>query len=121
MITKFSLFLESIGDKTVYDQETRSMTGAYKVISNDGVTTSIENYQEIPELKGSRPLIYMDDKLSGIRIKKVVNIPSDQIKIGADLGDGYFDISIPYFIFKKYDSDLEIKKLSDRYRVKDKV
>lgn len=118
-LSTFNLFFESIGDKPLYDQETRSMTGAYKLVSDKDGVTSIENYQEIPEIKGGKPLIYMDDKLSGIRVKKVVELPSDKIKIGEDLGGGYFEISIPYSLFKKHDADLEIKKLSDRYRVKD--
>lgn len=123
MITKYKLFIESITQTLDYDPESKSMIGVYKVLSTDPENTTIENQQEFQEFKGGRPLIYMTDKLSAHRYTRYITLPTNQIKISKDMGEGYFEISIPYNLYINHKTELAIQKLDnskDEYKIVDK-
>lgn len=118
MITKFKLFVESL----TYDKDTQTMTGIYKVVSRDSDITTLENVQEIQELSGRKTVFYMDDKLSAFRITRIINLPSSKITIGEEVELGYFEVSIPYWLYKENMKSLKIHKLENKhqFRIKDR-
>lgn len=123
MITRYKLFIESISQTLDYDPESKSMIGVYKILNTDSENTTIENKQEFQEFKGRRPLIYMTDKLSAHRYTRIIKLPTSQIKIGKDMGEGYFEIVIPYNLYLSHKKELAIQKLDnskDEYKIVDK-
>jgi hypothetical protein len=104
----------------VYDKDTRSMIGIYKILEMDDDFITIENLQEVQEFSGRAPIIYMDNKHSGHRYRKTVKLPIDDIKILNKISDEYFELSIPYRIYKLNEKDLSIKKLDSDFRIKDR-
>ena len=99
----------------IYDNESKYMICAYKILSKDNRYIKVENIQEIPVRKG----FYFDDTPGGNRLTKVVDLPIKQVIIGKDLPDGYTEISIPYWLYKKNINDLRIMKLDkSKYRLR---
>lgn len=112
MILNFSMFKESIDHPNlVYDESSKSMRGIYKIISRDSEFITLENIQEVQEFKRGRAIIYMNDIPSGISYRRIIKLPTKSIVVGEEIGDGYFKISIPYYLYKINKSFLDIKKL----------
>ena len=101
----------------VYDPESKYMICAYKILSKDDKYVKIENIQEIPISKG----FYADDMFGANRLIKVVDLPIKQVIIGKDLPDGYTEISIPYWLYKKHSMDLRVMKVDkEKYRFRNR-
>jgi len=120
MITKYKLFLESIEQTLTYNKDSKSMVGVYKVIERDDNFTTLENNQEIQEMDGRYPIFYLDNKLSGLRYKRIIKLPSSQIKLDKEIGDNYFEVTIPYSVYKE-NRYLEVKRLDpEKFRIKNR-
>lgn len=121
MITKYILFLESINQALIYDKESKVMIGVYKVISKDDEFVTLENSQEIPEIRGGQQIFYANNMLSANRYIRIIKLPTDKITIGNKIEDGYFEIKIPYWLYKDYKAILDIKKLDpEKYQIRDR-
>ena len=81
MITSYKLFLESI-EPLIYDKDSKSMVGVYKVLDTNENTTTLENVQELQKHTGMEPVSgvdgignkvsYMDGTLAAYRITRVI-------------------------------------------------
>lgn len=96
------------------------MVGVYKILSTDDNFTTLENLQEIQEMKGGSKILYGNGMLSGLRYKKIIKIPSNKITIGKEIEDGYFEVKITYGVYKENQKDLAIRKLNpELFKIRD--
>ena len=101
--------------KTVYNPEDKSLVGAYMITGETDKMIDILNIKEFKSDKG----MYMDgaDPYT-IQINKV-KLPKSQVEIlGPVEGKEGFDyIKIPYWLFKKLSSELNVKRLSNKRKI----
>lgn len=101
--------------KTVYNPEDKSLIGAYMITGETDKMIDILNIKEFKSDKG----MYMDgsDPYT-IQINKV-KLPKSQVEIlGPVEGKEGFDyIKIPYWLFKKLSSELNVKRLTNRRKI----
>lgn len=98
----------------VYDPKAKTMTGAYMITGEDDNTVQVMNIKEVPR----ENRIYMDNAQEyNLNIQKF-NLPKSQVKVeGRDEDmDGFYYITIPYWLYKKMIDQLEIKRLKGKKR-----
>ena len=106
-------------ESLVYDEETKTMSGDYKVLGEDDEYVTIENVQEFKGFKGRSNIGYMDGKMAGTSKTHVIKLPKSQVTVGESDENGMSKITIPYPIYKKHQKELRISKVDhDTYRVK---
>ena len=118
-LKKFNESEETKLDKLVYDGETKTMSGFYKVLSTDDDKTTLQNDQERAGYKGKRNIGYMDGTIHGDLTIQTISLDTSLITIGDDNDEGLTRITYPYWMYSLYKSKLEIKKLDkNKYKIK---
>lgn len=101
-------------NKTVYFPENKVIVGAYMITGEDEKNIEVLNLKEIADEK-----IYMDNAISySITVNKV-NLPKSQVKVVGEVDgrDGFYYIEIPYWLFKKLDGQLDVKRIEGKKRL----
>lgn len=115
-ILKFRLFegkeIERDGTLYIqeYDNETKSMVATYKLKEITDTEIIIENRQEW-KTKNLITFELQPRPVARYRIN-IVNLPKNKVEI-LEENDDIVKLSIPYYIWKKWDSELKILKLED--------
>lgn len=101
-------------NRTVYVPDRKAIVGAYMITNEDDKNIQVLNLKEIPDEK-----IFMDNAISfGVTVHKV-NLPKSQVKVlgQVDGMDGFYYIELPYWLFKKLDGQLDVKRLDGKKRL----
>lgn len=102
--------------KTVYDPKDKTITGAYMITGEDGNNIQVMNIKEMVRENS----IFMDNAQPYYLNVQEFKLPKSQVEVlGKDEDmDGFNYIKIPYFLYKKMISQLEIVRLKGKKRAK---
>jgi hypothetical protein len=101
--------------KTVYNPEDKSLIGAYMITGETDKMIDILNIKEFKSDKG----MYIDGADPYTIQINTVKLPKSQVEIlGPVEGKEGFDyIKIPYWLFKKLSSELNVKRLTNNRKI----
>ena len=102
-------------NKLVYNPEDKSMVGAYMVTGDNGKMIDVLNIQEELDRAG----LFLDGAESYNININFSKLPKSQIEmLGPVEGkEGFEFIKIPYWLYKKMDKELSIKRYTDLKRL----
>ena len=101
-------------NKSVYVPDQKAIVGAYMITGEDDKNIQVLNLKEIPDER-----IFMDNAISyGVTVHKI-NLPKSQVKVlgKVDGMERFNYIEIPYWLYKKLDGQLDVKRIEGKKRL----